>query len=91
MLLDERQQWRAAAPADCPVARDGGTQTHVKVVVMIEDECDVRRTDATDYGEGRVSDPINLDQRTYPIWPNLTAVARKADEEDAVARSRTPP
>jgi hypothetical protein len=58
---------------------------------MIEDECDVRRTDATDYGEGRVSDPINLDQRTYPIWPNLTAVARKADEEDAVARSRTPP
>lgn len=58
---------------------------------MIEGECDVRRTDATGYGEGRVSDPINLDQRTYRIWPHLRAVARKADEEDAVPRSRTPP
>ena len=72
---------RAAATAKRPVARNCGAQSY-RVVLVVEHEHNIGATDPT-CGESRISDPVDLHERTASLGSHLPSVTRKADEEDA--------
>jgi hypothetical protein len=49
---------------------------------VVEDERNIGATDPA-CGESRISDPVDLHERTASLGSHLRSVARKADEEDA--------
>src|ERR1700687_4992699 len=61
-------------------------------MLVSEHEGDIRLADPASYGERRIADPVNLDERVSPVGPHLATIARKANEEyAAIAPGHRPP
>jgi hypothetical protein len=54
-------------------------------MLVVEHEGDVCCADPARHGERRIADPVNLDERVSPVGPHLSAIAGKADEENAAS------